>query len=98
MREAAACAGNHKILVDEVDNTGRGALTLDQFIERANAHVMSAIPEISIGKVGRYHVEDYSEEEYIGFVGTALNNPGSYKHASFYNFILNCFVETDEQC
>merc|ERR1711894_207552 len=28
----------------------------------------------------------------------AVNNPGSYEHASFYNFILNCFVEADEQC
>merc|ERR1711953_1646049 len=38
------------------------------------------------------------EEEYIGFVEKAVNNPGSYEHASFYNFILNCFVEADEQC
>merc|ERR1711877_112216 len=80
------------------DKTGRGALTLDQFVEWANAHVVSAIPKIPTGDVGLYHVEDYSEEQYIGFVEKAVNNPGSYEHASFYNFILNCFVETDEQC
>merc|ERR1711953_1472326 len=48
--------------------------------------------------VGLYQVQDYTEEEYIGFVERAVNNPGSYEHASFYNFILNCFVEADEQC
>merc|ERR1712037_928802 len=80
--DAVSRAVNHKIL----------------FVEWANAHVVSAIPKIPTGDVGLYHVEDYSEEQYIGFVEKAVNNPGSYEHASFYNFILNCFVEADEQC
>ena len=28
----------------------------------------------------------------------AVNNPGSDEHASFDNFILNCFGEADELC
>merc|ERR1739849_63004 len=87
-------------LFDSLDKHGgapRGALSLDQFVEWANGHVVSAIPKISPGDVGLYHVEDYSEEEYIGFVEKAVNNPGSYEHASFYNFILNCFVEADTE-
>ena len=27
-----------------------------------------------------------------------VGNPKSYKHASFYNFIRNCFVEIGEEC
>merc|ERR1712125_148705 len=91
----------HKKLFDQLDTRAgpaRGVLSLDQFVEWANAHVVSAIPKIPTGDVGLYQVEDYSEEEYIGLVERAVNNPGSYEHASFYNFILNCFVEADEQC
>ena len=28
----------------------------------------------------------------------AVNNPGSYEHASFDNFFLNCLGEANEQC
>merc|ERR1712179_12745 len=70
----------------------------DQFVEWAFDHVISKIGKVPAKDVGLYQVQDYSEEEYIGFVERAVNNPGSYEHASFYNFILNCFVEADEQC
>merc|ERR1719231_1524962 len=29
---------------------------------------------------------------------SVVNIPGSYERSSFYNFILNCFVEADESC
>merc|ERR1719238_264359 len=61
-------------------------------------HVGGKILEIPKGDVGLYHVENYSEAEYIGFIERAVNNPGSYEHSSFYNFILNCFVEADSKC
>merc|ERR1711988_699478 len=37
-------------------------------------------------------------EEYLDFIARAVNNEGSYERSSFYNFILNCFVEADESC
>jgi len=99
--DAVSRAVNHKILFDTLDTKNgpaRGVLGLDQFIEWAYDHVVTHVPKVPAKDVGLYHVEDYSEEEYIGFVEKAVNNPGSYEHASFYNFILNCFVEADEQC
>jgi len=99
--DAVSRAVNHKILFDSLDTKNgpaRGVLGLDQFIEWAYDHVVTHVPKVPAKDVGLYHVEDYSEEEYIGFVEKAVNNPGSYEHASFYNFILNCFVEADEQC
>ena len=45
-----------------------------------------------------YRVEDRSKEKCTGFVEGAMNNPNSCEHASFYNFIINCFVEAHEQC
>merc|ERR1712125_170639 len=50
------------------------------------------------GVLGLYHVQDYSEAEYLGFIERAVAVEGSYERASFYNFILNCFVEADESC
>merc|ERR1712048_401214 len=46
----------------------RGVLGLDQFIEWAYDHVVTHVPKVPAKDVGLYHVEDYSEEEYIGFV------------------------------
>merc|ERR1712019_208512 len=91
----------HKKLFDQLDTKAgpaRGVLGLDQFVEWAFDHVISKIGKVPANDVGLYQVQDYTEQEYIGFVERAVNNPGSYEHASFYNFILNCFVEADEQC
>ena len=33
-----------------------------------------------------YPVQDFAKEQYIGFVEHAVNNAGSYKHESLYNF------------
>merc|ERR1712019_66284 len=91
----------HKKLFDQMGTKAgpaRGVLGLDQFVEWAFDHVISKIGKVPANDVGLYQVQDYTEQEYIGFVERAVNNPGSYEHASFYNFILNCFVEADEQC
>merc|ERR1712048_1094919 len=61
-------------------------------------HVAGKISQIPEGDVGLYHVEDYSEAAYIGFIERAVNKPGSYEHVSFYNFILNVFIEADTEC
>merc|ERR1712137_1190439 len=57
----------------------RGVLGLDQFVEWAFDHVISKIGKVPAKDVGLYQVQDYSEEEYIGFVERAVNNPGSYE-------------------
>merc|ERR1712107_600824 len=91
----------HKKLFDQLDTKAgpaRGVLGLDQFVEWAFDHVISKIGKVPANDVGLYQVQDYTEQGYIGFVERAVNNPGSYEHASFYTFILNCFVEADEQC
>ena len=51
--------------------------------------------KVRIKDFGFYHVVDYSEEEYIGFAEKAVNDPGPYEHASFYNFIFNYVVEVE---
>merc|ERR1711982_165812 len=76
----------------------RGVLGLDQFVEWAFEHVVAKVGKVPAKDVGLYHVQDYSEAEYLDFIARAVNNDGSYERSSFYNFILNCFVEADEQC
>merc|ERR1712232_1307899 len=69
--DAVSRAVNHKILFDSLDTKNgpaRGVLGLDQFIEWAYDHVVTHVPKVPAKDVGLYHVEDYSEEEYIGFV------------------------------
>jgi len=91
----------HKKVFDQLDTKAgpaRGVLGLDQFVEWAQDHVAGRVTRVPAKDVGLYHVQDYSEEEYLGFIERAVNVPGSYECSSFYNFILNCFVEADESC
>jgi len=60
--------------------------------------MVTRVPKVQDKDGDFYRIEDYFEEECIGLVVEAANNPGSYVFASFYNFILNCFVKADEQC
>jgi len=83
--------------IDKKDGPARGKLGLDQVMEWSMTHVAGKVPQIPKGDVALYHVENYTEVEYVGFVERAVNNPGSYEHSSFYNFILNCFVEADSE-
>jgi hypothetical protein len=91
----------HKKVFDQLDTKAgpaRGVLGLDQFVEWAFEHVVAKVGKVPASDVGLYHVQDYSEAQYLGFIERAVNNEGSYERSSFYNFILNCFVEADEQC
>jgi hypothetical protein len=90
----------HKAIFDKLDTKNgpaRGVLGLDQCMEWTFEHVAGKITEIPEGDVALYHPEDYNEAEYLAFIERALV-PGSYEHSSFYNFILNCFVEADTEC
>jgi hypothetical protein len=92
---------NHTVIFDQIDakdGPARGKLGLDQVLRWTIDHVAGKIAHIPEGDVGLYHVEDYSEAEYVGFIERAVNKPGSYEHVSFYNFILNVFIEADTQC
>lgn len=90
----------HKTIFDELDTKdgpARGVLGLDQVMQWTFEHVAGKITAIPAGDVALYHPEDYTEEKYLAFIERAFV-PGSYEHSSFYNFILNCFVESDTHC
>merc|ERR1712100_495839 len=82
---------------DTKDGPARGVLGLDQVMQWTFEHLAGKISQIPAGDVALYHPEDYTEEEYLAFIERAFV-PGSYERSSFYNFILNCFVEADTHC
>jgi len=91
----------HKVLFDAIDTkegSKRGFIAMDQFVAWAFDHVVGKVATIPSTDVNPEHVEDYSEKQYLEFIEVAVNNPGSHEHASFYNFILSCFVEADTDC
>merc|ERR1712176_1473540 len=85
----------HKKVFDQLDTKAgpaRGVLGLDQFVEWAFDHVVAKVGKVPAKDVGLYHVQDYSEAEYLDFIARAVNNEGSYERSSFYTFILIYFV------
>lgn len=91
----------HKALFDSIDardGPARGVIAMDQFVEWAFKHVIGKVGSIPEKDVALLHAENYTEKEYLDFVEIAVNDKTSYNRSSYYNFMLNLFVEADESC
>jgi hypothetical protein len=91
----------HKTLFDRLDTAGgpaRGVIAMDQFVDWAFEHVIGKVDSIPEKDVALLHVENYTEKEYLDFIEIAVNDKTSYNRSTFYNFMLNMFVEADEAC
>lgn len=91
----------HKALFDRLDTAGgpaRGKIAMDQFVEWAYEHMLEKVASVPEKDVALLHVENYTEKEYLDFIEIAVNDKTSYNRSSFYNFMLNLFVEADESC
>merc|ERR1712157_215791 len=91
----------HKALFDSIDardGPARGVIAMDQFLEWAFERVLGKIGSIPEKDVALLHVENYTQKEYLDFIEIAVNDKTSYNRSSFYNFMLNIFVEADESC
>jgi hypothetical protein len=91
----------HKALFDRIDRAGgpaRELIGMDQFVEWAHEHVLGKLDTIPEKDVSLLHPENYTQKEYLDFIEIAVNDKTSYNRSSFYNFMLNIFVEADESC
>jgi len=91
----------HKALFDTLDTAGgpaRGKIAMDQFVAWADEHLMGKLDSIPEKDVSLLHPEKYTEKEYLDFMEIAVNDKTSYNRSSYYNFMLNIFVEADESC
>jgi len=91
----------HKALFDRLDPAGgpaRGKIAMDQFAEWAFEHLIGRMGSIPEKDVSLLHPENYTQKEYLDFIEIAVNDKTSYNRSSFYNFMLNIFVEADESC
>jgi len=91
----------HKALFDRLDTAGgpaRGVIAMDQFVDWATDHLLERLEHIPEGDVSLLHPENYTQQQYLDFIEVAVNDKTSYHRSSFYNFMLNIFVESDESC
>jgi hypothetical protein len=91
----------HKALFDQLDTAGgpaRGKIGMDQFVDWATDHLLERLDKIPEKDVSLLHPENYTEKEYLDFIEIADKDKTSYTRSSFYNFMLNIFVEADESC
>merc|ERR1712127_1108624 len=91
-------------IFDSIDgangHTARGKMSVGQFVEWAQAHVVSRAPRLTRtdGDVALRHPGGYTVDEYTVFLAKAVNNPQSGAAAGFYNYLLTIFIEADEAC
>jgi len=84
--------------VDGMHGPTRGWIGCAQFIHWATAHVASKVTGNQAASVDFNHVTDYSKQDFLKAVDTAIHNPSSTDHANFYEFLLTVFVEEDHEC
>jgi hypothetical protein len=91
----------HKALFAHLDTAGgpaRGKIAMDQFIDWTLEHLVGRLDKIPAKDVSLLHPENYTQQEYLEFIEIAVNDKTSYNRSTFYNFMLNIFVEADESC
>jgi len=100
----AARAAARKGIFNSIDGSGghkaRGKITMSQFIQWVKPHIAGQSPKLNQtdGDVALRHIGKYTVDEYLAFLDEAVNNPDSFQAAGFYNYLLTCFVEADEEC
>jgi len=85
--------------LDTRNGPARGVIGMKQFLRWANAHVVEKVATIDMKKkVDFYHVEQHDEQAFVAHLDEAVNNTSSPAFASFYEFLLTIFVESDVEC
>jgi len=93
-----------KKMFEAIDGSGgfnpRGKIAMGQFIQWSKDHTCRKARTIDDLKddVALRHIEDYTVDQYLGFLDQAVNIKKSGASASFYNHLLTTFVEADEGC
>jgi len=84
--------------IDGLHGPRRGWIGMAMFIEWATAHVSSKVAGSVVSGVDFYHIGDYSKEEFIKAIETAVQDRSSADYANFYEFLLTIFAEEDYDC
>jgi len=85
-------------MIDGMHGPLRGWIGCAQFIHWATNHVASKVAGVKTMGVDFYHVADYTKEDFLKAIDTAVHDPASADHKNFYEFLLTIFVEEDHQC
>jgi len=96
-----------KVMFDQIDSmhgSARGWIGAAQFTHWATSHVAGKTASnvearSASGKmVDFYHIENYSKEDFLKAISTAINDQKSPEFKRLYEFLLTVFVEEDEEC
>merc|ERR1711953_336759 len=78
----------------------RGKIAMGQFLNWSTSHIFSKVGTLTggVGRVAFRHVEEFTKEEYVAYVDSAVNDADSIASTTLYNYLLTLFVEADVEC
>lgn len=83
-------------MIDLRQGEARGWIGLEQFVKWAIDHVVTKVATIDMKeKVDFYHIEEYTQDQYLDYLEKAVTDPNSPAFASLYEFLLAIFTESD---
>lgn len=85
-------------LFDEIDSKkgkARGVMGMQMFVQWAYEHVIKKVAA-TYQPVDFYHIDNFTEAQFLEFLEQAVTDHSSDAHAAFYEYVLTLFVEADE--
>lgn len=87
-----------KALFDAIDSKkgkARGVMGMQMFVQWAYEHVIKKVAAVKHSPVDFYHIDNFTEKEFLEYLELAIQDRNSDAHAAFYEYVLTLFVEAD---
>jgi len=81
--------------IDAKKGKARGVMGMQMFVAWAYEHVVGKVAAVSHNAVDFYHINRFTEQEFLDYLELSVTDRSSDAHAAFYEYILTLFVEAD---
>jgi len=79
----------------DATNVDGTQMSLDQWLNYANKHIAGKVATIDYKKCDFAHLEKTNKADFLAYITTAMEDQNSGPYASYYEFALALFVESD---
>jgi len=87
-----------KALFDAIDSKkgkARGVMGMQMFVQWAYEHVIKKVAAVKHNPVDFYHIDQFTEKDFLSYLELAITDKSSDAHAALYEYVLTLFVEAD---
>jgi len=81
--------------IDSKKGKERGVIGMQMFVQWSYEHVVGKVAAVKHNPVDFYHIDSFTEKEFLEYLELAITDKSSGAHAALYEYVLTLFVEAD---